>query len=102
MTESMIMRMILNSKHNIPNNNILCEPNARNTVHNFYYCLYLLYQKQITQLKNFMIVTSDFHVERSKTFFNILSENIKLFNCNNIQFIGVVLLIKRTKRIGRV
>ena len=89
MPEATVMRMILNSKHNISNDNIECESQSNNTVENFYYTLEILYNNNITKLNNFFVVTSDFHVNRSKSFFNVLTENNQIFECNNIKFIGV-------------
>lgn len=91
-TEAELMKNILNKEYKIPNKNIVCEPQAFNTVQNFYYVFLLLYEKHITKVKNCFIVSSDFHIKRSRIFFQTLYTDDKtsktVLECDNIEYFG--------------
>lgn len=86
-TESQVMKKILNSQYGIPNDNIICEPEARTTIENGYYFLKLLFEygfyfgNQISEenkkkdkyhINNVFVVSSNWHIGRFKSIFNVL------------------------------
>ena len=72
-TEAQIMFDILSNDHNIPSQSIIIEPNARDTIENFFYSLKILKQANIDKLNGLFIVTSDYHIPRCKHILNVLN-----------------------------
>lgn len=108
-SEATVMRDILHKKHNIPLSNITREEQARTTLENFYYVFKIFYNSKVKKLKNFFVITSDWHKERAKINFDILYEIEKeledevsidgdiitrkflrrrWFDCDNLEFVG--------------